>query len=118
MSSQTQKPDANTQKALDHHLGAFAKGLDEVLRDYDDSSVLLTPDKTYTGTAEIRSFFKAFIEGADPKFWDAFKMLKMSVTGEVAYIVWEAKPWVPLATDIFHVRGERIAVQTFTPFGG
>jgi ketosteroid isomerase-like protein len=114
----TPNTDAGTQKVLDHHMGAFAKGLDELLRDYDEMSVLVTPDKTFTGTAEIRAFFKAFIEGADPKFWEAFKILKISVTGEIAYLVWEAKPWVPLATDTFCVKNERIVVQTFTPFGG
>lgn len=117
MSSATSTPDADTRRTLDHHLGAFAQGLDELLRDYDDNSVLVTPDQTCTGTTEIRAFFKAFIDGADPKFWGAFKILKNTVHGEVAYLVWEAKPWVALATDTFHVQGGRIAVQTFTPFG-
>jgi hypothetical protein len=116
MTSTTQRADVNTQKALDHHLSAFAQGLDEVMRDYDENSVLVTPDKTYTGLAEIRGFFKAFIDGAAPKFWDAFKILNMTVTGEVAYIAWEAKPWVSLATDTFYVKDEKFAVQTFTPF--
>jgi len=116
MSSATQKSDVSTKKALDHHLGAFAQGLDELLRDYDESSVLVTPDKTYTGLAEIRGFFKAFIDGADPKFWEAFKILNMTVTGEVAYLAWEAKPWISLATDTLYVKGEKIAVQTFTSF--
>jgi hypothetical protein len=116
MASADQKPDVATKKVLDHHLGAFAQGLDELLRDYDDTSVLVTPDKTYTGLSEIRGFFKAFIEGADPNFWGAFKILNMTVTGEVAYLVWEAKPWVALATDTLYVKGEKIAVQTFTPF--
>ncbi|WP_235580852.1 nuclear transport factor 2 family protein [Pseudorhodoferax sp. Leaf265] len=106
----------STKRTLDHHLGAFALGLDELLRDYDDTSILVTPDKTFTGSTQIRAFFKAFIEGVDPKFWDAFKITKTAVHGEVAYLVWEAKPWVKLATDTLHVRRDRIAVQTFTPF--
>jgi len=109
---------AATQAAFDHHLGAFAKGLDELMRDYDDNSILVTPDRTYAGTAEIRGFFKAFIDGADPKFWESFKVLKSSVHGEVAYLAWEAKPWVALATDTLFVKANKIAVQTFTPFGG
>jgi hypothetical protein len=116
MTSTAPRPDVSTQKALDHHLGAFAQGLDEVLRDYDENSVLVTPDKTYTGLAQIRGFFKAFIAGADPEFWGAFNILNMTVTGEVAYIAWQAKPWVTLATDTFHVKDEKISVQTFTSF--
>lgn len=116
MASNTQIPDLATKKVLDHHLGAFAQGLDELLRDYDETSVLVTPDKTFTGLSEIRGFFKAFIDGADPSFWGAFKILNITVTGEVAYLVWEAKPWVALAADTLHVKGEKITVQTFTSF--
>lgn len=82
MASTAQKSDVTTKTVLDHHLGAFAQGLDELMRDYDESSVLVTPDKTYTGLSEIRSFFKAFIESADPNFWGAFKILNMTVVGE------------------------------------
>jgi hypothetical protein len=116
MASTTQRQDVSTKNVLNHHLSAFALGLDEVLRDYDENSVLVTPDKTYTGLAEIRGFFKAFIDGAAPEFWSAFKILNMTVTGEVAYIAWQAKPWVALATDTFHVKDEKISVQTFTSF--
>lgn len=105
-----------TKKAFDHHLGAFAKGLDELMLDYDESSVLITPDKTYTGLAGIRSFFKAFIDGADPKFWHAFKIINSTVTGEVAYLAWESKPWVTLASDTLVIKGDKISVQTFTAF--
>ncbi|WP_267884222.1 hypothetical protein [Paracidovorax citrulli] len=40
----------------------------------------------------------------------------MSTVGEVAYLVWEAKPFVPMATDTLYVRDGKIAVQTFTAF--
>jgi hypothetical protein len=111
-----QKTEARTKKILDHHLGAFSQGLEELLRDYSETSVLITPDKTYTGLTDIRGFFKAFIEGVEPKFWEAFKILNMTVTDEVAYIAWEAKPWFSLATDTLLVRDEKITVQTFTSF--
>jgi len=110
--------DGATQQVFDHHLGAFAQGLDELLKDYDDRSTIITPDKTYCGSAEIRAFFKAFLESADPGFWPAFKITSKSTTGEVAYLAWEAKPWVTLATDTLVVKDGKIAVQTFTPFSG
>jgi hypothetical protein len=116
MSSNSAAVDDSTKQVFDHHLGAFAHGLDEILKDYDDSSTLITPDKTYRGRQEIRAFFKAFLDGADPGFWPAFKITSMSTAGEVAYLAWEAKPWVTLATDTLFVKDGKIAVQTFTPF--
>jgi hypothetical protein len=105
-----------TSQVFDHHLGAFAKGLDELLKDYDDSSVIVTPDKTYRGADEIRGFFKAFLDSAQPAFWEAFKVTSKSTEGEVAYLAWEAKPFVPMATDTLYVKDGKIAVQTFTAF--
>lgn len=105
-----------TTRVFEHHLGAFAHGLDEVLRDYDDASVLVTPAQTYRGSSEIRGFFKAFLDGATPEFWSAFKITSKCVVGEVAYMAWEAKPWVQLATDTMVVKGGKFSVQTFTAF--
>jgi hypothetical protein len=116
MTSASARADAATEHVFDHHLDAFAKGLDELLKDYDDSSTIITPDKTYRGTSEIRSFFKAFLESGDPGFWSAFKITSKSTSGEVAYLAWEAKPWVTLATDTLVVKSGKIAVHTFTPF--
>ena len=111
--STTLSPDATAQ-VFDHHLGAFAKGLDELLRDYDDDSVIVTPAKAYRGTGEIRAFFAAFLESAKPAFWEAFNVTSKSIEGDVAYLVWEAKPFVPMATDTLYVKDGKIAVQTFT----
>jgi len=112
--SHSAQADDVTKQVLEHHLGAFAKGLDEILKDYDDNSTLITPDKTYVGAAEIAGFFKAFLDNADSGFWSAFKISSMSTASEVAYLAWEAKPWVTLATDTLVVKNGKIAVQTFT----
>lgn len=106
----------STNQVFDHHLGAFAQGLDELLKDYSNDSALVTPDKTFRGLDEIRRFFKAFIDGATPEFWAAFKVTSKSTEGEVGYLAWEAKPWVTLATDTLFVKNGKIAVQTFTSF--
>jgi len=116
MSHSSEHAEGATKQVLDHHLGAFAQGLDEILKDYDDSSTLITPDKTFRGRDEITGFFKAFLDGADPAFWPAFKITSLSTAGEVAYLAWEAKPWVTLATDTLFVKDGKIAVQTFTSF--
>jgi len=111
--------DATEPKAVfDHHLGAFAQGIDAVLMDYTEASVLVTPDRAYRGLAEIRGFFQAFLAGATPEFWQAFTIRTQSVDGAIAYLVWAAPPAVPMATDTLYIRDGKIAVQTFTPFGG
>ena len=111
----TQADDA-AQRVLDHHLGAFAQGLDEIIKEYDKSSTIITPGKSYRGLEEIRAFFKAFLESADPGFWSAFKISSQSTAGDVAYLAWEARPWVKFATDTLVVKNGKIAVQTFTSF--
>jgi hypothetical protein len=105
---------STTQEVLDHHLGAFAKGLDEIMRDYSPASVILTHDKQYRGVAEVRGFFDGFLKSIKPGFWEAFKIRSQSVDREVAYIVWDAKPFVNMATDTLVVHRGKIVVQTFT----
>ncbi|WP_413205988.1 nuclear transport factor 2 family protein [Rhodospirillum sp. A1_3_36] len=104
-----------TEEVFNHHLGAFAEGLDAIMADYTEESVLMTPMDTLRGLDAIRGFFKAFLDGATPEFWAAFKVNVQVVEGEIAYLVWSSLPSVPLATDTLFVRDGKIAVQTFTP---
>lgn len=105
---------ASTKKVLEHHLGAFAKGLDALMADYSKDSSILTHDKQYRGIAEIRGFFDGFLKSVKPGFWEAFKINAQSIDREVGYLVWEAKPFVNIATDTLVVRGNKILIQTFT----
>ncbi|AON53781.1 hypothetical protein [Herbaspirillum seropedicae] len=107
---------ATTKQVFEHHLGAFSVGLDELLKDYENESSLITPTKTYTGLKEIGAFFQVFLDSVDAEFWTAFKIVSMSTVGDVAYLAWESKPSMPLATDTLVIKNGRIAVQTFTPF--
>ena len=104
------------ESVLRNHLQAAKIGVDAVLQDYTDRSVLITPDATYRGLAEIRRFFTTFLNGLPAGFFDAFKMNRQEISGEVAYILWEAKPWVPLATDTFVVRNGKFLLQTFAAY--
>ena len=115
MTAATVQADA-TNEVFDHHLGAFAKGLDELMKDYDEKSVIVTPDKLFRGQDEIRGFFKSFLDGAKPAFWEAFKVTSKSTEGEIGYLAWEAKPFVTLATDTLFVKDGKVLVQTFTAF--
>lgn len=105
---------AATEAVLRNHLQAAKVGVDAVMQDYTDGSVLITHDASYRGAAEIRRFFAALLGGLPEGFFDAFRMNRQDVAGEVGYILWEAKPWIARATDTFVVRNGKIAFQTFT----
>ncbi len=121
----TMQPDAlansptsedTTSAVLDHHLGAFSQGLDEVLSDYTDKSCLITPDRIFRGTGDIRSFFQVFMDSATEEFWANFELGARVLDGEIAYITWCSRPAVTLATDTLLVRDGKILTQTFTAF--
>lgn len=106
----------NTHEVFDNHLQAFAQGLDALVSDYAEDSTIILPDRTVHGMTAIRQFFADFLQGIQPGFWEAFKITRQAVNGEIAYLVWEAKPFVTMATDTLQVRNGKINVQTFTPF--
>ena len=102
---------------LDHHLGAFAQGIDAILSDYHPRAVLITADATYQDLTEIRGFFDAFVSSATPEFWSAFRIERREVVGDVAYITWSSRPAIALATDTLVVAQGQIVTQTFTLLG-
>ena len=102
----------STQAVLQHHLQAFGEGIDSIMTDYTENSVVITADATYRGLDEIRDFFTAFEAGLPEGFWEAFRMNRQEVV-EVAYILWDALPWIELGTDTFVVREGKIGIQTF-----
>jgi len=102
-----------TEAVLQNHLRAARVGVDAVMQDYTDQSVLVTNDATYRGLVEIRGFFTALFKDLPAGFFDALKMHRQEIVGEVAYILWERKPQIPHATDTFVVRNGKILVQTF-----
>ena len=105
-----------TEQVFHHHLGAFAEGIDSLMDDYTDNSIIITPTGNYVGLGEIRAFFEAFLASATPEFWSAFKVTGQFVQDDVAYLTWSAVPFVPMATDTLVVRNARIVIQTFTPY--
>ena len=103
-----------TEATLVHHLQAM--GVDDILSDYTEDSILFTPNGPVRGLAGLRAFFEAFTKSATPEMMAAFKMIRQDVGDEIAYIVWKAEPFVPLATDTFVVRNGKIMAQTFTAY--
>ncbi len=102
-----------TEATLTHHLQAFGEGVDAILSDYTEDSVLFTPDGLVRGLDGLRSFFDGFIRNSPPELLDAMRLIRQDVDGEVAYIIWKAEPYITMATDTFVVRNGKIMVQTF-----
>ena len=103
-----------TEIVLHRHLTAARAGVDAVMQDYSDDSVLITPEATYHGPAEIRRFFTALLDGLPAGVFDRLDLHRCEVVDEWAYILWDAKPWVSRATDTFAIRNGRIQCQKFT----
>lgn len=106
----------STQEVFAHHLQAFSQGLDALVSDYTEHSSIVLQGGTITGLSGIRQFFETFLKDLRPEFWAAFKIQRQEVREDVAYLVWEAKPFVAMATDTLLVRDGKIHVQTFTTF--
>jgi hypothetical protein len=108
--------EAVTRQVFDHHVQTFKDNdLEGVMADYTEESVLITPDKTYKGLAEIReNFVNAF--QALPKDGTTFTVDKTVINGDVAYFTWSATtPTLVFkyATDTFIVQGGKIIRQTY-----
>ena len=108
--------EAKTQAVLDHHLKAFKENdLEATMADYGEKSILVTPDATYRGLAEIRKGFEGAF-AAFPKDSTTMNITKTIVVQDVAYIIWNAKtPKFELsyATDSFIIRDGKIIRQTY-----
>lgn len=105
-----------TKQVLDHHWEAFVQNnLDEVMADYTEEAVLITPDATFKGLGQIRKNFEDAYQKF-PKDKTVFKLNKRVIDRDVAYILWQAKtPTFNLtyATDTFIIRNGKIIRQTY-----
>ena len=105
-----------TKQVLDHHWEAFTQNkLDEVMADYTEESVLITPDSTYKGLGQIRYNFEEAYKKF-PKDKSVFQLNKTVIDRDVAYILWQSKtPAFNLgyATDTFIIQNGKIIRQTY-----
>ena len=107
----------NTEAIVKQHMVALGKGdMEAVMADYSEGAILCSAQGLSRGHAEIRATIEPFVKKVLPPGSD-FKLQKMLVDGEVAYIVWTAESAgfrLPLGTDTFVVRDGKIVAQTFT----
>jgi hypothetical protein len=108
--------EAKTKEILDRHFVAFfANDLDGIMADYTDESILITPQETRSGLAEIRKGFEGVFKRF-PKDSTTHEIIKTTVKKDVAYILWKAKgPKAELtfASDSFIIQNGKIVRQTF-----
>lgn len=107
----------STADVLHHHLAAFGSGdTEEVLADYTEASVLITPQGTIKGLAGLREAFDGFFTGLFVPGTYTFTLDGESTEGDVAMIWWHATcedAEIPFATDTLLVEDGKIAAQTF-----
>jgi hypothetical protein len=103
----------STETTLSHHFQAFGEGIDAIIQDYTPESVLFTPDGPLLGLEPIREFFDGFLRTSPPELLRAMTLVRQDIQGEIAYILWKAEPYIPLATDTFVVRDGKIVAQSF-----
>ena len=106
-----------TEKTLLHHLQAFGVGnVDAIMADYSEDAVLITPDGTLKGYAQIRSLFEQIFATMFPPDSTSLTLVRQVVEGDIAYILWSASSshyHAPLGTDTFVMRDGKIVAQTF-----
>lgn len=111
------KAGGSTEEVLARHWRDFQDGdISSILADYAPDAVLITPQATRKGHAEIRAGFTTLFAEIFPPKTSAVKLEKQVVEGELAFIVWSgSSPFynAPFATDTFLIRDGKIVAQTF-----
>lgn len=105
-----------TESVLEHHLTAFGSGeLDELLSDYTDDAVVISPERVYRGLDELTEFFGPMLEEFDQPDVD-FTLDVQRVEGDTAFITWHAETPANVyafATDTFVLEDGEIVLQTY-----
>lgn len=106
------------EQTLMHHLTAFGNNdLDEIMKDYTESSVVMAPHGSVNGLTAIRKFFEDFF-GNIPK-GSTFGMKQKIIASNVAYIVWDSESdstKIPMGTDTFVFDGDKIQYHTVADY--
>lgn len=101
-------------EVLMHHVNALAtKQIDEVLKDYTEDSVIMVPERSYRGLAELRTYFQVAVDTAPMEMFQNLVVNRQDIQGEVFYVVWKSQPFFKAASDTFIIRDGKILVQTF-----
>ncbi|MFV8365927.1 nuclear transport factor 2 family protein [Flavobacterium sp. XS1P27] len=110
--------DNTVEQTLIHHLTAFGNNnLNEILKDYTDESVIMTPTGYIKGLTEIREFFQDFFVAIPTG--SSFTMIQKTIVGNVAYIFWASESSsikIPAGTDTFVFEDNKIKYHTVADY--
>ena len=102
-----------TEEVLNHHVTAFVEAdVNEIMKDYIESSELLTPEGALKGLDAIRSFFEEVFKIL-PK-GSTLELKQQIIRDEMAYIVWSGESSfvsIPFGTDTFILDNDKIMFQ-------
>lgn len=106
---------ATTTEVFQHHLEAFAAGeVDEILKDYSDSAVVIYNERVARGLDEIRLFFEHWLDALLPPGC-RFDLDHVQIADDLVFITWTAeteKLEFELGTDTFLIRDSKVQRQT------
>lgn len=106
------------EQVLVHHLTAFGNNdLDEIIKDYTETSVIMTPNSSINGLVAIRIFFENFF--AAVPIGSAFSMKQKIIVGHIAYIAWSSESTqakIPMGTDTFVFEDNKIKYHTVADY--
>ena len=108
----------STQATFQQHIQAFGEGIDAIMEDYVEESVVFTPGGPLYGLNSIRTFFNDFLTNSPPELLKAMALTRQDIHGEFLYIHWNAAPFIPFASDTFIIRNGKIMMQSIAMFGG
>jgi hypothetical protein len=105
------------EEIFQHHGGALIAGdLDEIMADYDDGSVYITPRGLHRGIDEIRQAYVAFLAELPDAKLDVPRLI---FEGDVLYVEWTAEAPTVRVTDgtdtlVFSDDGIRVHTLHYT----
>ncbi len=109
--------DNRIAKLLDHHIAALLSGcMEEILRDYDESSFVYTPDGPVEGLVNLKKMFAGFLSTVPANVLQSLEILRQDIFNDTAYILWQAGEQIPLGTDTYIIKDGKIAVQSYAAY--
>jgi ketosteroid isomerase-like protein len=101
------------QEIFQHHAGALGAGdIDEIVADFTDDAVFITPAGVLRGKAGVREGFTTLLNDLPNAEWDVPTQI---FEGDVLFIEWSAvskATWAKDGVDTFVFSDDGIRVQT------
>jgi len=106
--------DQQIAQLLDHHINALlSANMAEILSDYDNESLIYTPNGPVQGLSNLETMFASFLAQIPAHVLQSLEILRQDIHQDTAYILWRAGEQIPLGTDTFIIRDGKIALQSF-----